>query len=119
MEAMIRRQNALLLRNSDGDLAACVALLQIPDRTRCIAESVAAIEDRSDFTGSHEVCQEVQIGGVHFREQTGHLLGCEWSEQQAMEHGAKEFDGPAVGSSAAASDVNAITLQHTQEIGRV
>src|ERR1035437_7459647 len=51
---MIRRQNALLLRYSYGDLAACVALLQIPDRTRCIAERVAAIEDRRDFSGSHE-----------------------------------------------------------------
>src|ERR1700690_4492157 len=100
--------------NRDGDLAACVALLDIADGGGCFAEGVGPVENRGDFACAHEICEEGEIGGIHVCEEPRDLLAYEWSSHNALEHSSKEVNGSPVGASATASDVCTFGAEHTQ-----
>ena len=63
-----------MLFRDDYDFSARVTFFEIADRVLCLTDLVSAVDHRSDFSGLHQVAQNIQIVFGQFRNVEDKLL---------------------------------------------
>src|SRR4029453_16710933 len=109
----------LLLFGDDYDLSARVAFFQIADRGLRLTDFVGAVDHRSDFSGLHEVAQNIQIVFGQFCDVKGKLLIGKVGQKSVPEIPTNMPQHSRVysGTSNSSEDTNAVGFQNPSAFG--